>query len=521
MENHSAGGSGRALSIKARLGLVMTFMAVLMIIIGVVGLIGMNSSNQADRQTYSVEVPGAIDVGNMEIFVARERMALDRAALSADDSAKAASTIERALAFRHDSDEWWNKYLALPRDANEDRLAQETSQRRHDMQDVIDGFVTAIKTGNHDAVVAAAERLTPVYVKMTSSDDALKKYQNEMGEKGYGDAQHMFSLLATACVVIVLLGVLMAGYGWLSLRRAIGGPIADALSHFERIAHGDLRQPVVVKSNDEMGFMLAGLSRMRDSLIDTVRAVRSGTESIGEATQEIAMGNADLSNRTESQAATLEQTAASMEELTVTVNRNADNARQASTLAVSASTIANRGNDVVGRVVGTMDEINDSSNRIVDIIGIIDGIAFQTNILALNAAVEAARAGEQGRGFAVVASEVRSLAQRSSSAAKEIKELIMTSVDRVKSGSLLAQQAGQTMSDIIDAIQRVADIMSEITVASDEQRTGIDQVARAVTQMDEVTQQNAALVEQAAAAAESLESQAQALRAAVQIFKFD
>jgi methyl-accepting chemotaxis protein-1 (serine sensor receptor) len=313
----------------------------------------------------------------------------------------------------------------------------------------------------------------------------------------------------------------MAALGWLSLRRAIGEPIADALAHFKRIADGDLRAKVVVKSRDEMGLLLAGLSRMRESLIETVVAVRSGTESIGSATRQIATGNADLSSRTEEQAASLEETAASMEELTGTVRQNADSARQASGLAANASEIANRGNDVVGRVVGTMGEINNSSNKIADIIGIIEGIAFQTNILALNAAVEAARAGEQGRGFAVVASEVRSLAQRSSSAAKEIKELILTSVERVKSGSLLAQEAGQTMNGIIVAVQRVTDIMGEISAASEEQSGGIDQVARAVTQMDEVTQQNAALVEQAAAAAASLESQAQALRAAVAIFKFE
>jgi methyl-accepting chemotaxis protein-1 (serine sensor receptor) len=313
----------------------------------------------------------------------------------------------------------------------------------------------------------------------------------------------------------------MAGLSWLSLRRAIAGPIADALQHFERIARGDLREAVHVTSLDEMGLLLAGLSRMRTSLIDTVTTVRGGVESIGTATREIASGNADLSGRTESQAASLQETAASMEQLTGTVRQNADNARQASGLAASAADIANRGNDVVGRVFGTMSDINSSSNEIADIIGIIEGIAFQTNILALNAAVEAARAGEQGRGFAVVASEVRSLAQRSSSAAKEIRALILKSVERVKSGTSLAQEAGQTMSDIITAVRRVTDIMGEITAASEEQSAGIEQMARAVTQMDEVTQQNAALVEQAAAAAAALESQAQTLRRAVEIFRFE
>jgi len=349
----------------------------------------------------------------------------------------------------------------------------------------------------------------------------LKKYQGELGERGYTHAQDTSTTLSMTCVAMILAGVLLSAYSWFSLRRAIGGPIAYALGHFDRIAQGDLREKVDVKSSDEMGLLLAGLSRMRASLIDTVSTVRSGTESIGAATKQIAAGNADLSSRTEEQAASLEETAASMEELTGTVRQNADNARQASTLAANASEIANRGSDVVGRVVGTMGEINDSSAKIADIIGIIEGIAFQTNILALNAAVEAARAGEEGRGFAVVAAEVRSLAQRSSSAAKEIKGLILTSVERVTNGSSLAQEAGQTMRDIIGAVQRVTDIMGEIAAASEEQSTGIDQVGRAVTQMDEVTQQNAALVEQAAAAAASLEHQAQALRSAVEIFQFE
>ncbi|MEZ0604313.1 methyl-accepting chemotaxis protein [Paraburkholderia sp. IW21] len=508
------------LTIKARLGLAMTFMAVLMIVIGALGLIGMRRSNEANRQTYSVQLPGVIAVGNMEIFVARERMALDRAALSPND-AKTASTIARAQGFRAASEEWWNKYLALPRDATEDRLAQDTGRKRREMQGVIDNFIAAIRSGDHDAIVTAANRLTPFYVVMTASDVALKKYQRELGESGYQRAQQTFVTLEIASIVMVLLGVLMAAFSWFSLRSAISRPIADALGHFKRIADGDLRQKVIVRSGDEMGLLLAGLSRMRESLIETVVAVRGGTESIGAATRQIASGNADLSSRTEEQAASLEETAASMEELTGTVRQNADNARQASGLAANASEIANRGNDVVGRVVGTMGEINHSSTKIADIIGIIEGIAFQTNILALNAAVEAARAGEQGRGFAVVASEVRSLAQRSSSAAKEIKELILTSVERVKSGSLLAREAGQTMSEIIAAVQRVTDIMGEISAASEEQSTGIDQVARAVTQMDEVTQQNAALVEQAAAAAASLEGQAQTLRTAVAIFQFE
>jgi methyl-accepting chemotaxis protein-1 (serine sensor receptor) len=266
---------------------------------------------------------------------------------------------------------------------------------------------------------------------------------------------------------------------------------------------------------------MQGLAKMQASLVGTVRSVRSGSESIASATKQIAAGNIDLSSRTEEQASALQETASSMDELTGTVKQNADNARQASSLAANASEIANKGSRVVAQVVGTMGEINQSSAKIADIITIIEGIAFQTNILALNAAVEAARAGEEGRGFAVVAGEVRSLAQRSSAAAKEIKGLIDTSVERVQSGTSLVDEAGRTMSEIIGAVQRVTDIMGEIAAASEEQSGGIDQVARAVTQMDEVTQQNAALVEEAAAAAQSLEDQAAKLRQAVAVFHLD
>jgi methyl-accepting chemotaxis protein len=263
------------------------------------------------------------------------------------------------------------------------------------------------------------------------------------------------------------------------------------------------------------------MKAMRDNLVKIVAQVRTGTDTIATATAEIAAGNLDLSSRTEEQASSLEETAASMEELTSTVKQNASNSRQADQMAAVASDIAVRGGAVVAKVVSTMGDINESSRKIVDIISVIDGIAFQTNILALNAAVEAARAGEQGRGFAVVASEVRNLAQRSAAAAKEIKELIVNSVEKVENGSKLVEQAGSTMQEIVDSIKRVTGIMGEITAASFEQSQGIEQVNQAVTQMDDVTQQNAALVEEAAAASQSLQDQARALSEVVSVFKLD
>jgi methyl-accepting chemotaxis protein I, serine sensor receptor len=304
-----------------------------------------------------------------------------------------------------------------------------------------------------------------------------------------------------------------------ALRGLIVQPLKDATACFERMAAGDLSEPIDFSASNEIGRLFAAIKQMQDSLSTMVKAVHGSTESIDTGAREIAMGNTDLSQRTEQQAASLQQTASSMDQLTGTVRQNAENARQASQLAVNASDIATRGGEVVSEVVTTMQDIATSSNKVVDIIGVIEGIAFQTNILALNAAVEAARAGEQGRGFAVVAGEVRSLAQRSASAAKEIKELIGDSVDKVQSGSTLVGRAGTTMDEIVQAVRRVTDIMGEISAASEEQSGGIEQVNRAVVQMDEVTQQNAALVEQAAAAAASLEEQTRQLQTVISGWK--
>lgn len=303
-----------------------------------------------------------------------------------------------------------------------------------------------------------------------------------------------------------------------NITRSLGGEPAYAVEVASRIASGDLTMAIKTRPGDTRS-LLHEMSIMRERLSSVISGIRSGTESIDTGAKEIAAGNLDLSSRTEQQAASLEETASSMEELTSTVKQNADNARQAGQLSKTASDIARRGGDVVGQVVDTMQGITESSRKIADIIGVIDGIAFQTNILALNAAVEAARAGEQGRGFAVVASEVRSLAQRSAQAAKEIKDLIDVSVTRVDSGSELVQRAGQTMGEVVNAVQRVTDIMGEISSATEEQSSGIGQVNLAITQMDQTTQQNAALVEQAAAAAGSLEEQARRLKEAVAFFQ--
>jgi methyl-accepting chemotaxis protein-1 (serine sensor receptor) len=510
----------KGITIKARIGLTMAFLAALLLIIGGLGLMGMSRSNDAYHDTFSNEMPSAVDIGNAELYAARERLALDRAAFLFG-TPEVAATVERARLMRTTSDAWWKKYSDLPRGAEEDRLAQDVSAKRETLHQALDAFAVIVTGSDQSKVVAAAKDLQIKYNDLASADDALRKVQFTQAQAGFDAAQNNFATFRLISIAAVIAGLLAALFSYLTLSRAIGRPLAEALGHFDAISAGDLRRPVVVASRDEMGQLLEGIAKMQRSLTETVRSVRGGSESIATATRQIAAGNTDLSSRTEEQASALQETASSMEQLTGTVKQNADNARQASSLAANASEIANRGSAVVGQVVGTMGDINQSSAKIADIISIIEGIAFQTNILALNAAVEAARAGEEGRGFAVVAGEVRSLAQRSSAAAKEIKELIDTSVERVQSGSALVDQAGRTMTEIIGAVQRVTDIMGEIAAASEEQSSGIEQVARAVNQMDEVTQQNAALVEEAAAAAQSLEDQAGKLRTAVAVFQLE
>jgi len=326
-------------------------------------------------------------------------------------------------------------------------------------------------------------------------------------------AAEITQLIAVIIIVLVGLGLIWA------IPRSVIGPVQEAVALAQSITNGDLTRKLTSNGKDELGQLLGHLHTMQTKLAELVSHVRQGSESVATASAEIAQGNQDLSSRTESQASALEQTAASMEELSSTVKQNADNARQANQLAMSASTVAVQGGEVVAQVVDTMKGINASSRKIADIISVIDGIAFQTNILALNAAVEAARAGEQGRGFAVVASEVRSLAGRSAEAAKEIKTLIDDSVSRVEQGTTLVDQAGSTMTEVVSSIRRVTDIMGEISAASNEQSQGVSQVGEAVTQMDQVTQQNAALVEEMAAAASSLKAQAQELVQTVAVFK--
>jgi len=385
-----------------------------------------------------------------------------------------------------------------------------------------DGAVKAKADGNEEEAARLLDKaFTPAAQRYQDLLQELVTMQRASMDATAGRIDSN-AIRGTELMVILAAFALLLGtvFAW-QLTRGIVGPIRAAVAVAETVASGDLTHRIEASTQDETGALLRALRHMNDSLVGIVSQVRGGTDTIGTASREISAGNLDLSARTEQQASALEQTAASMEELTTTVRQNADNARQANQLAIAASEVAVQGGAVVGEVVTTMGTINNSAKRIADIIGVIDGIAFQTNILALNAAVEAARAGEQGRGFAVVASEVRNLAQRSAAAAKEIKELITASVTSVDAGAKLVDQAGTTMEQVVTSIRRVTDIMAEITSASQEQTGGIEQVNGAIGQMDQVTQQNAALVEEAAAAAASMQEQAATLADVVAVFKLD
>ncbi|MFC7514873.1 methyl-accepting chemotaxis protein [Herbaspirillum sp. GCM10030257] len=512
----------RNLSIKSRLIFVVAFLSLMCISGAVIGLSSLLIANEGLESNYEHRLVPLARLDRLVRMIDQNHFAVAQA-LTSEPSAITAEmdAVDRRI---EEVSAGWNSLMQDMKDTitpEEQALADRfVSSRKTYVEQGLEPATAALRAAD----IAQATRLMrgPMAEQMkavTEAANAFMQYQEQSARKDYEKNLEIYVWVRNSCISGMVFAVLLGTCICVWLVRAIARPLADAVDVARRVAAGDLSKDIVVTSSDETGQLLQALKEMNQSLVRIVTEVRGGTETIATASSQIASGNLDLSARTETQAASLEETASSMEELTSTVRQNADSAQQANSLAVSASEVAIKGGAVVSQVVDTMGSINASARKIVDIIGVIDSIAFQTNILALNAAVEAARAGEQGKGFAVVATEVRQLAQRSAAAAKEIKELIDDSVEKVDLGAKLVDQAGATMQEIVDSVGRVTHIMGEISVASKEQTDGIEQVNQAITQMDEVTQQNAALVEEAAAAAASLQDQAVSLSHVVSVFK--
>jgi methyl-accepting chemotaxis protein-1 (serine sensor receptor) len=507
------------LKISTRLMLLLGTLAVMLVTIGLTGLSGISQSNDALKSVYEDRTIPMGQLGDVQHQVLLNRLAIANSVLdpTPESLTKNIADVGTNLVTLQKA---WGAYMATYLTPEETVVANKfIADRTRLVQEGLQPAVAALRAndveGAHRLIL---EKIRPLSAPVEAGMEALMDIQLKEAKAEYDAAEARYSTTRALSISAIVAGVLFAALVGLSLIRGITRSLREALDVANAVAQGDLSHSIRLDGKDEVAQVLLALANMQDSLSKVVTSVRQGSEEVATASAQIASGNHDLSARTESQASALEQTAASMEQLSATVRQNAANAEQANQMAHGARGTAMQGGEVMTQVVETMKHINDSSKRIFDIISVIDGIAFQTNILALNAAVEAARAGEQGRGFAVVASEVRSLAGRSAAAAKEIKSLIGTSVERVEQGTALVSKAGVAMADVVNSIQRVTDMMGAISVASQEQSAGVSQVGEAVMQMDQVTQQNAALVEEMAAAASSLREQAHELVETVAVF---
>jgi len=511
-----------SLTIKSRLVFVLGLLSAALAAIGVLGISTLRASNEGLRTVYEDRTIALQQLTHINRLLLRNRLAVANSVLFPvpADVARNMDELEKNTA---EIGKTWDEYMATYLTPEEKKLADQFALDRKKF--VVEGLkpaVALLRAGKtEDTRRHIADHIRPLFDAVRHGIDALVQLQMDVAKQEYDAAQSRYNLSLIVTVLAIIAGIGIALWvGW-TLIRAIMTPLDRSIRVAQGIAKGDLTQRVTVDTNDEFAQLLGALKTMNEKLQSVVGDVRKGTDTIGQASKEISQGNTDLSQRTQEQASALEETASSMEEMTSTVKQNADNARQANQLVNNARTQAQEGGEVVNKAVTAMQAINASSKKIADIIGVIDEIAFQTNLLALNAAVEAARAGEQGRGFAVVAAEVRNLAQRSATAAKEIKGLIKDSVEKVDTGSELVDASGKALKEIVESVKKVSDIVAEIASASQEQSSGIEQVNKAVMQMDETTQQNAALVEEAAAASKAMEEQAQALGRMMEFFRMD
>jgi methyl-accepting chemotaxis protein len=512
----------KQLKISVRLVVLTTLMSLLLILLGGLGLMGLKQSNDGLRTVYEDRTVPTGQLGQLNQLMLHNRSLVMDMLMheSAENTRRRTGQINENLA---KYDVIWKAYMATTLTPEEATMVKglDTAVTAYLNQGLRPAIQAVTESRHADGTKIYDDKIAVMAPDVQDRMNALVQLQMDVAKAEYQAAERRYESLRLWSLTAVLLGLAVAiVFSW-TLIRGITASLTQASDVANRVAEGDLTRAIVIDGKDEISEVLHRLSGMQDGLRNVVSSVRQGSEGVATASAQIAQGTNDLSARTENQASALEQTAASMEELSATVKQNADNARQANQLAQDASRIAVQGGEVVSEVVTTMRGINESSNKIADIISVIDGIAFQTNILALNAAVEAARAGEQGRGFAVVAGEVRTLAQRSAQAAKEIKNLITDSVSRVEQGSALADRAGSTMTQMVDSIRQVTTIMGEISEASSEQSSGVSQIGEAVMQMDQVTQQNAALVEEMSAAATNLRQQAQDLLQVVSVFRVD
>jgi methyl-accepting chemotaxis protein len=505
--------------IGTRLGAAFAFTLSMMVAVAGIGFTGLQAADAfTDDIVHDniVKMNLAADMSEQVHVVSR----VLRTVTLLDEPVQRDAEANKIVEARAKYDRAWEALQKLPASEAGKAARAKIEAARQDARATNDKVLELARADkDNEAVALLLKHASPKVAVWQAALDENIELQRKNNEVAYAAAHKADGTAELMLVVITALAIALSGFAAWMITRSITEPMNRARTAAERVAEGDLTVELKADGKDEAAQLIGALARMRDSLARIVGGVRANADGVATASAQIAQGNADLSQRTEEQASALEETAASMEQLGSTVKQNADNAKQANQLALGASTVAIKGGEVVGQVVDTMKGINDSSKKIADIISVIDGIAFQTNILALNAAVEAARAGEQGRGFAVVAGEVRNLAQRSAEAAKEIKTLINASVERVEQGTALVDQAGTTMTEVVSSIKRVTDIMGEISAASTEQSAGVAQVGEAVTQMDQATQQNAALVEESAAAAESLKGQAQQLVQAVAVFR--